>query len=804
MNCLVRLLWIYLNRCPESSTSTRKRLDPLLRTCITSSSRLYPPEVPLEPSTTIVHYTMMRQLEYGEELVTELLRGGVSGRDGAAELPYPDRATVVIRAVLCTLRNIELDRPAPWPQSADFNRFDFEASETSGAVLSLDTTLKPEVGEFVRCCGSAMLKLLLGCDKVLSALLLSNDGVTISAHASSSSVDGGTDQLTRKHGDIHVSYPARHQPVLRLFVAILDGLPRCLPPDGNRIQVANILCRATFSVDPAVCVAASDALRRMAQDPLCCSTLVYTYQQFVFETRHIYKDTFIGSRLLESQFERVIKLWLDLLQASVVQQRIGTLQSEQGVDQPPTQPANCALIDKIDACAIFLLCSTSLPLRRLAGEILTAARDLEDQLRRPSEAFRYSRIAADDTAISRAAQLYEGSWEEAEVTRIRELPWLTTSDRARLELATAKDKLKLVKRVAESEQSKDAALWISLLPFFMDRVTEQLPGVSQHLRGIVCGVVLRLQGHVAAVANASPHRAQSGLRQSPASTRSSGDTAFLADHWRSYLTILCKTMPTLHPIPGSPPIQRTKEAIILTPDTVDSPALLHYLISLLASDDPRFKDAAVHTLGSVGQPLLRPLSEILLGVVRRLADGSKFGGAPRETTRRPAVVSPVWTAIAHAFRLISPHILDAKSSSHQANLSSMIGFVKVIYTLLSDGAMKEDYDLQSLRRSFCVVVENLTNALGKLDASDRFFGEEMRGAIFKLCYEWCHVGRSPDIAKARESHTLQATADSYRGDRDRAQYLDDLQAKTKLLSVAAAEAMAGLCVSDRRRQIDLS
>ena len=127
----------------------------------------------------------------------------------------------------------------------------------------------------------------------------------------------------------------------------------------------------------------------------------------------------------------------------------------------------------------------------------------------------------------------------------------------------------------------------------------------------------------------------------------------------------------------------------------------------------------------------------------------------------------------------------------------MIGFVKVTHTLLSDRAVKEDYDLQSLRRSFCIVVENLTSALGKLDPSDRFLGEEMRGAIFKLCYEWCHVGRRPDVAKARESHTLQAAADSYRGDRDRAQYLDDLQAKTKLLSAAAAEAMAGLCVRFR-------
>jgi hypothetical protein len=277
--------------------------------------------------------------------------------------------------------------------------------------------------------------------------------------------------------------------------------------------------------------------------------------------------------------------------------------------------------------------------------------------------------------------------------------------------------------------------------------------------------------------------------------RTSSDAAVLAEHWRAYLTVLCVTMPSLSPVPATPPVQRTKEVVILTPDTIGSPALFYYLASLLAWEDPRFKDAAVYALGATDQALLRPLSEVLLGVVRRLADGAKVSGNPGQTTRRTTVQGPLWTAVAHVFRLISPLLLDAKSASHLANLSSSISFVKVTYTLLSDRSVKEDYDLQSLRRSFCVVVDNLTNALGKLDSSDRFLGEELRGAIFKLCYEWCHIGRRPDVAKARESQTLQAASDGYKGERDRAQYLDDLQAKTKLLSAAAAEAMAGLCVS---------
>ncbi len=149
--------------------------------------------------------------------------------------------------------------------------------------------------------------------------------------------------------------------------------------------------------------------------------------------------------------------------------------------------------------------------------------------------------------------------------------------------------------------------------------------------------------------------------------------------------------------------------------------------------------------------------------------------------------------MSHVFRFIAPLMLDTRSPNYLHNLSATIAFVKITLSLLSDDTVKEDFDLQSLRRSFCMVVEQLTNALGKLDSSERFLGAEARSSIFTLCYEWCTLGHRHDIAKAKENQIIQAAAAAYRGERDRAAYLDDLQAKTKLLSVAAAEAMAGLC-----------
>lgn len=789
MGAFIRVLWIYLNRCTESSTSMRKRLDPLIRSFL-SGPNFNPAEFSTEPYVAILHYIMTRHLDYGEDFVSEYLSQSSVARGAESApmiLPQPERAAAVIRASICTLRAIEQERPASFPNDPDFTRFTFLGFEMSGDLVPSEVSSKPEVTAFLKKLGPMLVNLHLACDRQIGTILLSSETIAVSGHASSNSLDNA-DSITTKHGDVYVTYAHRIQPLFHLSRAIFDSYPRCMPQELNFSHIANVLSRGTFSANPDVCFAAGDAMRRIAQDPARCLLLVNTYREFVFETRHIFKDTFLGSRLLDSQFERVITLWVDLLQLLVNHERVAQAQSTD--DEQTSLPITPSLLDKLDASAVFLLCSNSVASRKLAGDILRAARDLEGNSRRPSAAFRYSRVMPEKLALTRVNQVFDGPLDDSDLATLRSLPWCSQSDRARLDFH-AEDKDKILRRIAESDNPKDAALWLAVLPTVVSRMQSLLRGPTQELRSLVVAMVLRLQGHITSTGSMSAGRATAGMRANVSTTRTTTDTAALADYWRAYLCILCVTMPDPASNSMPTPVQRTKEAVILTPDTINSPALFHYLAAQLTWEDPRFRDAAVYSLGSISQNVLRPLSEILTNIIRRLADGAKSNG------RKPYTQGPIWTALAHVFRLISPLINDSKASGHLANLSSMIGFVKMTWTMLSDPGIKEDYDLQSLRRSFCIVVENLTDSLAKLDSSERFLGDEMRGAIFKLCYEWCHVGRRPDVARARESHTLQVASEAYKGERDRAGYLDDLQAKTKLLSVAAAEAMAGLCVGQR-------
>jgi hypothetical protein len=759
MNAFIRLFWVYLHRCPESSTSTRRRIDGLFRNFFEDNGPLYPADMN-EPFVIILHYAFARQLDIAEEMIVDFTRP----IEGNVDPALTNRAAYLIRAITATLRSMEEDRTAPWPTSADLYTLPETALPSSGDAVTPELAANPDVVTLLPKSGPAIFKLLIHCDRLIGGTLLSSESVTISGNPSSSAIDN-PEALTRKHGDVHASYTTRLGPTMRLIATLLDSLPRLLNPDAPFSQVANLLSRATFSADARVCDSAAAAIRRIAVDATRCLTMVVTYRDFVIDTRHVFRDTFVGSRLMESQFERVIQLWLDLCLQLVQHQRIAVA-SPADEDEAPSLGA--AGLAKIEAAAVFLLASSSVTQRRLAGKILSVARDLEGTQRRPSAAFRYSRIIPADASLmlTRVAQLYDVLVEEANLDKIA---GLSDTDRARAESV----KGRTLGSIAESDQPKDAALWTVLLPHFVQKMGEHLPIACGELRSVICATVLRLQGHVHSMGNPIASRGR-------ASPRPQNDVTALAEHWKSYLAILCVTMPTAGPPPQTPSVPRVKDAVILTPDTIHSPVIFHYLISLFSWEDVRFRDVAIHALGATRHPLLRPLAEVLLGAVRRLADG-----------RRSTNSNAHWTAIAQVFELISPSILEPSSLS--ANLQSMISFVKITSTMLVNS--QDDTDLQALRRSFCVVVENLTNSIAKLDSSDRFFGQDLRGAIFKLCYDWCHVGRRPDVARARESQVVQAAAEGYRGERHRAQYLEEVQQRTRALSASAAEAMAGLCVS---------
>ncbi len=94
--------------------------------------------------------------------------------------------------------------------------------------------------------------------------------------------------------------------------------------------------------------------------PNHCVILINAFREFIFETRHVFRDTFIGARSLESQFERG---------------RHGLARPRADASDPHRLDASAADDNalqvssiKVEASGLFLLCSSSLALRKLESK----------------------------------------------------------------------------------------------------------------------------------------------------------------------------------------------------------------------------------------------------------------------------------------------------------------------------------------------------------------------------------------------------------------------------------------------------
>jgi hypothetical protein len=155
----------------------------------------------------------------------------------------------------------------------------------------------------------------------------------------------------------------------------------------------------------------------------------------------------------------------------------------------------------------------------------------------------------------------------------------------------------------------------------------------------------------------------------------------------------------------------------------------------------------------------------------------------------------LFSSISHVYMLVSPLVLDLDFRTNEQTIRALVDHINESRIYLTDEGAREDFELQRLRRYFCTLVKNVFMALAERKCTETYLSLGVRGAIFRLCDEWCTLGRRADVAQARQSTTLLAAAERYRTDANRTQYMQALQADTKELSWAAGSTMVELCVS---------
>ena len=796
----MRLLWVYLNRCSgESNATLTKTLDSVLRTCFPHRQRIVlPADQPLDVSVCIVHFLLVRQFEYGQELILQFLAEDRLGEGGKAsfggeDVLAPERMTIAVRAILLTLRSMEKDVRTPaFPSTSDFTVCEYgDDYESLGETLPDSFMLKPNMTDFFDRVGPLIGAIALLVDREAGHLSVFDDRFLAprsfrnpSDPSSGRSIDLSAEPHAHvQHGLLVMAFKVSLKPSFELLRAVFDSWPRCLHFSIGINKTLEILCRGTAHVDPEVTKSATAALKRIGRTKGKAESVAVGFSRFLTGTDKVFREGQVGSKPYEHQIERLGQIWVDLLGLWIAE-----------LEMAPTEERIAVTLDilaEIEASALFLLSSICRSIRKLGVTALRRIATIQT-LSLPS-----------DETTERVIRVLESEGDRKHMLAAIPDAALTTAERLKLESFAGTPPADILLKWCDGDSSTDQNLWHLYFPALISRLLELVPTTMQIFKVLVGRVFLNWQNTISHINGMGkpPSGTFAGKVPPPPPPRTASDN-HLAEQWRILVTVLCATTtvagdapssPTLELPPSRPGLGHLKDIDAERLST--SKVLFQKVISFLNSDNARFRDAVVTALGHISQPIFWPLLESLQSITRHLQDDFRTRSKSSVTQRRQGPQLRLYAAVAHVYMRVAPLFKDPRSIGDINILKAMLQFVRETHQLLAEPALKDDWELHRLRRYFSVVVENVADGLASVERTDRL-PSELRVAVFKICDDWCSLGRRSDIAAARESRSLRAAVDSYgNGVNDQGAMLSTISQETRLLSTTAANAMAALCVS---------
>lgn len=784
----MRLVWVYLNRCTEeSSAGITKNLDSIVQVMFPARQRLLnPSDVSLDVFTAILHFILVRQFDYGRELVFQLLSEDRYGEGGRASstavsdyLSNPERMTVAIRAVLLTLQALEKDIRTPsFPTSCDFSATKYGTDyPSSGDALSDAVLSKPGLASFVDRLNPILTNVALLADRHYGSASLFDDAYSVSRNRSADIPDGGSSVV--EHVTLRCRIKNDLRPSFNLLRSIFDAWPRILRFSIGIGKTLEIFARGIAHVDPDVTVAATAALNRIASGTGKAEAVAAGYARFLTSSKTVVRAHQVGVKAYENEVQRLVQLWVDIIDIW-----LADLQEVPPDDRLPVSEESLA---QLESTALFCLASVSASLRKLAIVALQKIGQVQDH------------SAVSDDPSERVISFLESAGQIVDPSSIIPAAALSSSETLRLESFSRPVPADFILQWADSGNSMDEHLWYLCYPQVVQRLQLRAPDAMRRFRSLVGRMFLDWKSNIAETAR----KAANGPASRSALTTSSRTSTehLLSEQWRIFVTVLCATTTPTGDISAAASKldnNASSTADLEAERLSSSKHLFQQIMHFLYSENALFRDAAVTALGHIAQPTLNDLLETLGRITSHIYDSAQ--PTPRIKPMTPTQTrvphpenTDLYTAAAHVFERISPLIKDTRSLGDLHLMRAIIQFVDRTLRYLADRA--DNPHLHPLRRYFCIVVQNLADGVAIAGDPERHLGREFRASIFKQCDEWSNLGRRTEVAQARESRLLSNIDDSLFNSRDRSAVIASVSNHGKQLSAAAANAMAALCVS---------
>lgn len=822
LNAAVCLLWTYIFRCRESSSTTTKRLEAFFRIW-------FPPHrqtiVPTDSSNlnahiTLVHLILYRHFDFGRDLVLDFMRyQSLSGNTLSLqpELLSKQRMTIAVRAIVLTLDSYVKEESPAFP--LDFP-FEVERSGLGDELPETFTYARPEIGAAQDQFNDLMGKIALLCDHQVGSASIFDEqvnilrGVSISSAMAAHKSSADEDRLSwRVHHDGHfvISYTKEHQPTMDLLRACFDSWPRCISSSIPFSSVLTVLFKAHFSADPLLAESASRCLQRIASQRKGGATAVVSgFMRSIFRQDSLCWEHHPSQLLILSKVERSVKLWIDFLNIWLdeLKRSQSSVTGQKGWEMERTSA--WAIIDEVEAIGLFLLCSAWRPLRRQAVGVLRVVAQLDDTFANRSSRRREANRSgeagsAEEEEPSRIIHLLDmpcNRFADDDNERREDGADMTAWDKARTRKWKRSSQFKeTLGDVAASDKSNELTTWFLVIPRFLRMCLDHFPTTVAVFRSFITTRMLWMDASVSMAAGTSNRfnttnaintlkgqNGSSGVSMAyNANGTLSAEQSLMAEHWKMYILSLCTTTTSIE---GQNRSRSTGEGSS-TDRMISAKDLFQKLVPFMASDHARFRDAVVSSLGNININLYKTLLETMQTVSAQLSEDFKTTRSGARRSRRHECLR---TAVAQVIQLTSPHM--TKVISEQPVIFLILRWVKETFNFLTDRDVRSDWEFHRLRRFFAGVVEQFFNSLHSSlsqDASERFLTFETKLRMFRLFREWHSYSQAAKDGPSKLANLLASVAEQYRDDRNRESILTLLRNETQLLSFHASSAMAALC-----------
>ncbi|KZT70488.1 hypothetical protein DAEQUDRAFT_764653 [Daedalea quercina L-15889] len=796
LNAVLRLVWTYLYRCNEPASTATSKLEAILRHFFPANRlSITPQEEHLDPFVYMVHFVLSRHFEFGSEICLELLqeRNATAQSASLAGSLAPERIAIATQAILLSIHVMEREESTPsWPNTTDFmklpNRIDYP---TSSEPLPSSLTLKASWSDFLDRCSLCLKFFALSCFQIVGKWSVLDE--QWSATRLSPTYEDAHSFTIRRHPEGSVAYPNQYVPHVSILQSVYQSWPRCLHPSLAVEDVYDMLIRGLVHVEPAVGEAATQALQRFMNDPSQASALLSRFSAFLFDPTLMCTE---GSGLrLNVESSRLVKLWITFVDQWVY----GIKQSPTGELTAEELESILSHVDEVEAGALFLLthCQRSVYINGVRAVRLLHILQIHLQSTlvsryegRTPTSFHILTALHDELGPAAYLDAYEDMMDTTETTRMDQL---RKAPRGEIAL-----------RLAESDLEQDRKIWVHVFPALLRPCMEGMPRVLITFREQIVAATSRYHQPVvqlAGVQNKTPNNL-------PPRSASSGDkdtAKMLSDHgrvimqWHAWIKILSATAqvsdvrPTVN-YPMRDHSRARSEANYERDQMVTTRDLFKYLSQFLDSEHSVFRNIAVSCISSFPARAYSQLLEDL----NILASRQFYDERPK-TTAAPAGGARArrqegfHTAVAGIYYLTAHLLQEQRSSGKQTALAHVLKYIRNMQSFLAASEHRDVFSLQRLRRYFCGTVERLFDGLATLNDSDRFIPAHMHLSLYKLCEEWCQLGKQSETVTKRIVFMQTAAAKFHMDPADQAESIRSFQLETRALSNAAVGAMAALC-----------